>query len=183
MRIIAGKYRSRILNTLDGQTTRPTADKIKESLFNMIGPYFDGGTMLDCCAGCGAIGLECLSRGFDHAVFVDQNKRALQVIRSNIELLKVNGQTTLINDDVVNYLEQCDRSFDLIYVDPPYDQHKLYDAIMEKVSIHHRLTENGSLIVETDITHLLPETMEHLVLTKKKDYRRTSLYFYRFKGE
>lgn len=183
MRIIAGKYRSRILKTLDGQTTRPTADKIKESLFNMIGPYFDGGCMLDCCAGCGAIALECLSRGFDHAVLVDQTKQAIDIIQSNIDMLKVNACTTLIHGDILTYLAQCDRMFDLIYLDPPYDNHLLYDDVIQMVVVYHRLTPNGLMVVETDIRHDLPQTKNDLVLTKKKEYRRTCLYFYRFKGE
>ena len=181
MRIIAGKYRHRLLKSRDGLTTRPSADRLKESLFNMVGPYFDGGTMLDCCGGSGAIALECLSRGFDHVTIVENDPKAIAVIQDNIRALDVYGQTTLIHDDILHYLDQCDHSFDLIYLDPPYIMADLYHDVMVKISKNQLLKADGLLIVEKDSQDTMVETMGDLVLIKQRSYTRSQLGFYQIK--
>ncbi|MDU0990620.1 MAG: RsmD family RNA methyltransferase, partial [Enterococcus faecium] len=88
MRIISGNYGGRRLKSLAGANTRPTTDKVKESIFNMIGPYFDGETVLDLFAGSGGLAIEAVSRGCSHAVCVDKNYQALKIIKENIEITK-----------------------------------------------------------------------------------------------
>lgn len=135
MRIVAGKHRSRILKTLEGQTTRPTLDKVKESIFSSIGPYFEGGEALDLFAGSGAIGLECLSRGIDHCIFVDSSFDAIKIIKENINILKENDHATVYRMDYSKALDQCIRDkkqFDLIYIDPPYGKIS-YEEILTKI--------------------------------------------------
>ena len=125
MRIIAGTYASLRLETLKGQATRPTLDKVKEAVFSALGGMFDGGTMLDLYAGSGAIGLEAVSRGMNQAVLVDQSHAAAEIIRKNIALLGCQKQTRLLamNDrKALSLLAKEGVQFDLVYLDPPYEK-------------------------------------------------------------
>lgn len=178
MRIIAGKYRHRNLVSLPGLTTRPSGDAIKESVFNSIGPYFDGGTMLDCCSGSGAIGLECISRGFDHAILVENDRQAAKVIQTNIDTLKANAQTTLFTGDIQTYLSTCQDHFDLIYIDPPYNDHALYESIITRIHDRRLLNDDGLMIIETDIAYRPLVESTQLKMIKEKHYRRSSIYIY-----
>lgn len=123
MRIIAGKWRGRPLKTLPGAATRPTLDRVKETLFNLIGPYFDGGTALDAFAGSGALGLEALSRGAERAVLVERNSRALAVIRENVRSLGAEAAVRLLCLDARRLPEVLPAegiAADLAFFDPPY---------------------------------------------------------------
>ena len=99
MRIITGKHKSRVLKTLDGNNTRPMMDKMKESVFNTIGPYFDGGIVLDLFGGSGALSLESISRGADYAYINELNRDAMQIIKYNVNLLKEDENVMLMNSD------------------------------------------------------------------------------------
>lgn len=181
MRIIAGKYRHRLIKSVDGLTTRPSADRLKESLFNMIGPYFDGGIMLDCCGGSGAIALECLSRGFDHAVIVENDTKAIGVIQENIKSLNLDGSTTVYKGNILDYLDNTNTCFDFIYLDPPYALSDLYTQVLEKISKRHLLKDGGIVVVEKDSKDNMVETIDQLVLYKERSYTRSKLGFYHYK--
>ena len=99
MRVIAGKYRSRILQTIKSSSTRPTTDKNKENLFNIIGPYFDGGYCLDLFAGSGGLGIEAISRGMEHLYSVDKNYQAYSIIKSNVANLKMDEDIHVLKAD------------------------------------------------------------------------------------
>lgn len=148
MRIVAGKYKSRVLKTLKQDSTRPTLDKVKEAIFSKIGPYFDGGIVLDLFAGCGAIGLECLSRGMDKAIMVDNNYQAVSIIKDNIKMLDEKDAVVYKMDYRKALLKVQDNEFDLIYLDPPYHLHN-YDEIIAYIDDHNMLKHDGYLIAES----------------------------------
>ena len=123
MRIIAGDFRGRRLRPPVGMSIRPTADRVREALFSILGLRVRGAEVLDLFAGTGALGLEALSRGASHAVFVDENPGAVAVIRANIDLCKAGERSTLLRLPAHRALEQLtasEKSFDLIFMDPPY---------------------------------------------------------------
>ena len=121
MRIIAGKHKSRVLNTLSGMNTRPMTDRMKESIFNTIGPYFNGGKVLDLFGGSGALSLEAISRGMEEAFICDNSIDAVKVINSNIVMLKEEKNVHVLKSDYKNAIKRLsDTKFDLIFLDPPY---------------------------------------------------------------
>ena len=149
MRIIAGEFRSRVLKTLSGDNTRPTTDRVREAVFSRLGPYFDGGRILDLFAGSGAISLEALSRGFDEAVMVDKSRQACQVIKANIDLLKVDERVTLWQCDYKSALERLKEPFDLIYLDPPYAFREV-KQLLDKIVSLNLIRPSGIIVVETN---------------------------------
>ena len=127
MRIIAGEFASRRLETKKGNATRPTLDKVKEAVFSSLGGYFDGGNVLDLYAGSGAVGLEALSRGMDNAYFSDNDRIACTVIRNNIASLKVEERTKvypIADMKMLSRMKEEGKKFRLIYLDPPYAKQK-----------------------------------------------------------
>ena len=152
MRIISGKFGSRRLKTLSGNNTRPTEDRVREAVFGRLGPYFDGGIILDLFGGSGAVSLEAISRGFDFAHICDMSREAVSVIYSNINELKVNDQVKVYNSSyktVLNKLKQNNVKFDLIYLDPPFHQHIEQDAL-NIIFESDMLKDDGVIVVETD---------------------------------
>ena len=123
MRVIAGSARRTQLKTLEGMDTRPTTDRIKETLFNMIAPYLYDSIFLDLFAGSGAIGIEALSRGAAEAVFIDNGTRQVSCIRDNLKTTKLEAGATVVNSGVLEGLSRLGRehgAFDFIFMDPPY---------------------------------------------------------------
>ncbi|MDE7340085.1 MAG: 16S rRNA (guanine(966)-N(2))-methyltransferase RsmD [Lachnospiraceae bacterium] len=123
MRVIAGKARSLRLKTPEGLETRPTTDRIKETLFNMLQPYLPGGIFIDLFSGSGGIGIEALSRGAKHAYFVENNKNAIACIQENLKFTKLMEDATVLKQDVLSALSGIhEKEADVIFMDPPYDQ-------------------------------------------------------------
>ncbi len=134
MRIIAGKHRSRVLKTLEGQNTRPMTDRMKESVFNTIGPYFDGETVLDLFGGSGALSLEAISRGASHAYISEIARDAFKVIMDNITSLKENDNVTALNCDYKIALKRLSNTkFDIVFLDPPYRLNIVSEIIDELI--------------------------------------------------
>ena len=125
MRVVAGKFGGRPLKTLDGKITRPTTDKVKGAIFNMIGPFFDGGRVLDLFSGSGSLAIEAISRGMDEAVMVERNRKAQAIITENIKMTKSEQQFYLMKMDANKALGMVNWSFDLVLLDPPYAKRKL----------------------------------------------------------
>ena len=146
MRIIAGKHRSRILKTLEGNNTRPMMDRMKESVFNTIGPYFDGGISLDLFGGSGALSLEGLSRGIEKAYITEIAKDALKVIKDNVASLHEEENIVVMNLDYKIALKRLEGlKFDLVYLDPPYKMNinnELLDYLLE-----HEMLNKSAYIV------------------------------------
>lgn len=152
MRVIAGSAKRLQLKTIDGIDTRPTTDRIKETLFNMISEYLADSYFLDLFSGSGAIGIEALSRGAAHAVFVEQSKKAMDCIRENLKYTKLAERAETYETDVLNALSRMEhhKSFDYIFMDPPYNQ-LLEKRVLEYLSTSGLLSDDGIIIVEASL--------------------------------
>lgn len=146
LRIIAGKYKGRILKTPKGPSTRPTQGMLREAVFNICQSEIKGARVLDLFAGSGAMGFEALSRGASHVVFVEKNRFALSCIRENIALLQVKNECFLLSLDALSALKRLKDPFDLIYVDPPYDSD--IGPYLEILKSKKLLSAEGVLFVE-----------------------------------
>ena len=159
MRVIAGTAKRLQLKTVDGMDTRPTTDRIKETLFNMISEYLADSNFLDLFSGSGAIGIEALSRGAAHASLVEQSKKAMTCIRENLAYTKLADRADVYETDVINALSRMEgrKTFDYIFMDPPYNQ-LLEKKVLEYLSASKLLSEDGLIIVEasleTDFSHV-----------------------------
>ena len=153
MRVIAGSARRLLLKTVEGLDTRPTQDRIKETLFNMINNDVYGASFLDLFAGSGAIGIEALSRGAKEAVFIDNGSRQVTCIRENLKTTKLEEKAQVLNSDVISgikMLEKNGKHFDLIFMDPPYD-HELEKRVMESLKDSSLIDEDSLMIIEASL--------------------------------
>lgn len=152
MRIIAGSARSLPLKTIEGMDTRPTTDKIKETLFNMLQPDIPGSYFLDLFAGSGQIGLEAVSRGAQYAVFVENARKAAKCIEENIRFTKFDQNTRLVQSDVILALRSMEGRyrFDVIFMDPPYNKN-LEREVLEYLKGSGLVKENTLIIVEASL--------------------------------
>ena len=150
MRVIAGDFKGRKISAVKGNNTRPTTDKIKENVFNIMGQFFDGGRVLDLFAGSGNLGIEALSRGMDHAIFIDMNFNAIKVIKENLSTLKLQDKTEVYRNDAFKALDVLAKKgskFDMIFLDPPYGKisiTELLDTIIE----NDLLNDDGLIMCE-----------------------------------
>lgn len=149
MRVIAGKARSLPLKSLDGLNTRPTTDRIKETIFNMISPYLADCNFLDVFAGSGAIGIEALSRGARKCVFIEKNRDAVRVIEDNLAFTKLKEDAQVICQDAVCALGTLrkEEPFDIVFMDPPYDS-GLEEGVLTYLSGSNLISEDTILIIE-----------------------------------
>lgn len=180
MRIVSGEYGGRTLKAVSGKNTRPTTDKVKESLFHMIGPYFDGGQVLDLYAGSGALGIEAISRGMDKAYLVDNNHLAIRTIEENIKITKEPDKFVVWkkNDfQALDYLMTIKESFDLILLDPPYAKQKV-EKVINKLIDKELLNRHAIIVCETDKDVTLEFTDQHLNCVKEKIYGSTKVSVY-----
>lgn len=173
MRIIAGRARSLPLKTVPGMGTRPTTDRIKETLFNMLQPSLPQAVFLDLFAGSGGIGLEAISRGASRAVFVEQNRKAAACIQENIQFTGFVRESTLLCMDVMSALRQMEQNyrFDLVFMDPPYNK-LLEKQVLEYLKDSRMISEDTLIVaeasLETDFSYLEEYGFE---LIKMKKYK------------
>jgi len=128
MRVIAGEFRSRRLKSVSGLATRPTPDRLRETLFNVLAPQMEGAVFLDAYAGTGAVGIEALSRGARRAMFVEKNRAAVAVIRDNLATLGLENRAEVFTGKVVPVLERVQA--DIVFLDPPYELENEYEAAL-----------------------------------------------------
>jgi 16S rRNA (guanine966-N2)-methyltransferase len=150
MRIIAGIYKGRRLKTLEGLSVRPTSDRLRETIFNILTPRIEGARFADVCAGSGAIGIEALSRGARHVTFVESSLKAARIISENLRNCGIREDYRVINRDAIRALKNLaseKAQFDVIYFDPPYNS-DLYTPVMWLIAKHDLLAEDGVVIVE-----------------------------------
>lgn len=181
MRVIAGTYGGRRLKAVPGTQTRPTTDKVKEALFSMIGPYFDGGQVLDLFAGTGGLAIEAVSRGCDQAVLVDKQRQAQAVITENIALTKESERFRLLKtpaQTALKLLADEQQQFSYVFLDPPY-RFKIIHQLLETLSELSLLTDSARVIVETEREDdvELPVGFE---LIKHHDYGITKISVYQY---
>lgn len=180
MRVISGKARGLKLNTPKNDDVRPTTDRVKESLFNIINGYIIDSNILDLFAGTGSLGIECLSRGANKCVFVDASKDSIDVVKSNIKKARVESESEVMNIDcksAIDKLKTRNEIFDLIFMDPPYYEN-LFVSSLEKISDAQLLHNEGIIVVEHDTTEKLPDKVRMLVKQKSRKYGNTTLTFY-----
>lgn len=164
MRIIAGEKKGLPLKSLKGTDTRPTSDKVKESLFNRIGPYFEGGVVVELFGGSGALSLEALSRGADEAFIFERNGKACDIIRSNAEKCRYENVVHIQRVDArsaIKLLQKKDVVVDLLLIDPPYAEEKYY-GLAQSFAEAGLLAEKAIIVCEHDKKVELPESLGSL---------------------
>lgn len=182
MRVIAGTARSLPLKTREGKDTRPTTDRIKETLFNMLQPYVGEAVFFDLFSGSGGIGIEALSRGAKHAYFVENDAKAIECIVDNLKFTRFTDKATVLKQDVISALQGIsEKEVDVIFMDPPYDQ--FYEKrVLEALSNKKYVTEDTLIVVEaslkTDFSYL--DEMGYEVMKEKK-YKTNKHMFIRRK--
>ena len=150
MRVIGGTHRGRRLRTVGGLAVRPTSDRLRETLFNILAPKIDGSRFLDICAGSGAVGIEALSRGAIEATFIESSRHAFAVIEANLAALGITNEATNINRDAAAALKRLEleaRQFELAFFDPPYAS-EIYSQVMRQLGSGNLLTGAALVIVE-----------------------------------
>lgn len=179
MRVIAGSAKRTQLKTAEGMDTRPTTDRIKETLFNMLAPSLYDSNFLDLFAGSGGIGIEALSRGAVRAVFVEQNKKAMDCIKENLKKTHFEDRSQTMQMDVLSALKRMEgkETFEYIFMDPPYN-HEWERLVLEYLAESSLLTDDGVIIVEaskeTEVNYIEDLGFE---LIKIKDYKTNKHIF------
>ncbi len=181
MRVVSGKARGLKLKTIESDSTRPTKDMVKEALFSVLFDFTDNSTILDLFAGSGQIALEALSRGAKEAYLCDINPECIKVIKENFEKAHFDGFYKVFNEDYHTMLEKIkDVSFEIIFIDPPYNKELGINAI-EQISSLDLLKKNGVLVYETDTGENAPDFIGIYEKFKMKKYGRNILNFYKRK--
>lgn len=182
MRVIAGTARSLRLKTPEGSDTRPTTDRIKETLFNMLQPHLYDAVFVDLFAGSGGIGIEALSRGARHAYFAENEKKALACIRENLQFTHLADRATVLQTDAVSALYSIhEREADIIFMDPPYDC-TYEERVLEVLAGLSFVTQNTLIVIETSLRSELsyPEELGFFI-EKEKIYKTNRHIFCRKK--
>jgi len=179
MRIIRGTLKGRRLATPKGFQTRPTSDRIKESLFDILGGKVEGKLVLDLYAGTGSLGIEALSRGAKKIVFVEKGRQALQLLTKNLSRCGLSGGAEILPKDVlraIGILHQRGERFDLIFIDPPYERGLIQKTLtkLESQRIYH---EDSILIIQHDRRETLPEGLGELNLIRQRKIGDTLISF------
>jgi len=180
MKVISGLLKGRNIEGYNIDGTRPTMDRVKESLFGMIQNHIKDSTFLDLFAGSGQIGIEAISNGASLCYFIDNNKEVIKVLNKNINNLNIQKQTKVILSDwkkSLNDFSDKNIKFDIIFVDPPYD-YDVYEKILEKVSSLNLLNDNGIIILEHSNLKL-KDKYNNLTLYKNKKYGSKSVNIYK----
>lgn len=182
MRVIAGSRRSLPLKSVEGDETRPTVDRYKETLFNVLQQDVPGSRFLDLFAGSGAVGIEALSRGARHAVFVENGKKQIDVIKDNIHFTKFEDEADILRGDAISYVRSLPKiDFDIIFMDPPYQKGLEKEVLMV---LDKKEFKNPDVIIIVEA--ILDEDMSYIEDTgfeiyKTKDYRTNKHVFLRRK--
>jgi 16S rRNA (guanine(966)-N(2))-methyltransferase RsmD len=177
MRVIAGKYRSRTLEAPSGMATRPTSDRLRETLFNVLAPRMEGARFLDLYAGSGAVGVEALSRGAAHVDFVERAQPALKALRANLERLGIRGGFGIHTSTVAAFLrKQAEASFDVVFLDPPYDAAEEYAVSLAALGV--LLVRGGVAVAEHRRKDKLEEAYGVLQRTRLLEQGDAALSFY-----
>ena len=178
MRVITGTARGRKLKEPAGMETRPTTDRVKEGIFSSIQFEIEGRRILDLFGGTGQMGVEALSRGAAHCTFVDLRKEAVSIIRENLELTGFTDRSRVIQGDALAFLSRCRETFDVIFLDPPYDS-GLLEKSMELVTTIDIVSENGIIVCENGSSAGWPTVSPPYRLQKEYRYGKIKTALYR----
>lgn len=182
MRVISGQAKGHPLKAVPGSSTRPTTDKVKESLFSIIGPYFEEERVLDLFAGTGGLGIEALSRGASSAVFIDSNAQSIEIIRKNLESTKLAGRAEVYRNDArraIKVLQRAGTPFQIIFLDPPYSM-KDCDELLLDLSAKGLVDEGAVAVVEHHPDVVYGEEFGGFRRTRHAVYGEIALSVYRF---
>jgi len=185
LRVISGICKGLPIKAVPGSNTRPTTDKVKESIFNMIGPYFEGGLAIDLFAGSGSLGIEALSRGMDSCIFIEKDAKAIQTINENLKKCHLENQAEVYRAEAsraVKALEKREVKIDLLFLDPPYQRIELYN-LAETMIQKGLLSSDAIIMCEHEKTVDLPETIDSFSLTRRETYGSTIISIYRMQKE
>jgi len=182
LRVIAGTLKGRAIEAVVGKNTRPTTDKVKEAVFNLLGmPYFQGGWGLDLYAGTGGLGIEALSRGIENVIFVDYKQQAIQTIKKNINQLSLQAHAEIYRNDAGRALKAIAKrelGFRLIFLDPPYNKQRIKDEL-SFINQKQLLAIGGQVVVETAAGTQIDEAIGAIELEKHQVYGDTEIRIYR----
>ena len=178
MRVITGKAKGIQLKTPNGMLTRPTADRVKEALFSIINFDLPDARVLDLFGGTGQLGIEALSRGAASAVFVDSSEDACKLIRENLKRTKLEKEGKVVRSDYLNYLNRCREQYNIIFLDPPYAEVFLENAI-KRITEIDILQSDGIIIAERPLGKELPWEFEGFTRSKDYKYGKVLLTIYR----
>ncbi|MDO5557705.1 MAG: 16S rRNA (guanine(966)-N(2))-methyltransferase RsmD [Clostridia bacterium] len=179
MRVISGCSRGTKLNTIESKNTRPTLDRVKEALFNILQSYIANSTVLDLFAGSGALGIECLSRGAEKVVFSDYSIDAINVIKQNIDKVKFSQKANIIRADYKKTISTLkNQRFDIIFIDPPYSNNIAVDAV-NRILKEGMLKKTGIIVLETDEEERDLKQLENIDINIKdiRKYGRVRIIF------
>jgi 16S rRNA (guanine966-N2)-methyltransferase len=185
VRVVSGTCKGRPLKAVPGNTTRPTTDKVKEALFNMIGPYFDGGIGLDLFAGSGGLGIEAISRGLEKVIFIDREPKAIHVIHENLKACKFDEQAEVYRNDADRALKALIKreiNFDYIFLDPPYKKQQLV-SLIEKMDAQDLVKTDGLIVCEHSFDVELPQAVGRFTQIKHEKYGIIAVTIYSRKSE
>lgn len=180
MRIISGMRRGHKLFEFEGDDVRPTTDRVKESIFNIIQSFVPGSMCLDMFAGSGALSLEALSRGARHAVLIDADKRSVDIIKKNVTSLRFSEYCDIINMSCFDYMDKVKEKFDIIFLDPPYNK-DFIEPSLSKILEHDILADDGIIVLESDDTDFHGEYAP-LAVYRQRKYGRTYITVYKKSG-
>ncbi|WAM30737.1 16S rRNA (guanine(966)-N(2))-methyltransferase RsmD [Caldicellulosiruptor naganoensis] len=181
MRVISGQNKGRKLKTLNIKGLRPTSDRVKEALFNMISPFLSKEAVVaDLFAGTGNVGIEFLSRGVKEVVFVEKNERCIQLIKENLRNLNLLKRAKVFKMDVLRFLNSkyCP-VFDIIFLDPPYKSNYAAECIVEILK-HDKISQNGLIIVESNINFYFED--DRLSILREREYGDTKITIFTVGG-
>ncbi len=176
MRVITGKARGRVLETLKGDDVRPTTDKVKEAIFSSIQFEIEGRHFLDLFAGCGQMGIEALSRGASTATFIDRSKLAIRTIERNLTVTNLKQFARVYTADSTNFIKNTDEEFDIIFLDPPYNKGILQE-IMPIVA--QRMKKTGVIICESALNDEILQKYYKFTLDRQHTYGKIKVSIYR----
>ena len=184
VRVIAGKYRSRLLKSLKGLVLRPTSDRLRETLFNVLGPEIQGARFIDVFAGTGAVGIEALSRGAAEVVFIENHAPAAALIRKNVESLGIHTGATVLANDALRGLSALARrrsqtAFTHVFLDPPYANTDDYSHVLQYLGAAEFLAQDAIVIAEHRRTFELPGEIGSLQRVRVLKQGDAALSFYR----
>ncbi len=177
MRVITGTARGRKLKDLPGLDTRPTTDKVKESIFNIVQFDVEGRAVLDLFAGTGQLGVEALSRGAAKCVFVDASRPAVQVVKENVEHTGFETKSRIVQGDALSFLTSCREKFGLCFLDPPYAS-PLLDEVLKRMAEIDIMTENGIIVCESAQDKLLPQLPAPYEMGREYRYGKVKVTLY-----
>lgn len=185
MRVISGDHKGRKLLSIPGMATRPTSDRVREALFNILGSKPLGARVLDLFAGTGALGIEALSRGADNAIFIDHSSRALTVLRKNLERCNLNASTRVLQWDItknLNCLKHNEHSFDLVFLDPPYRK-QWVPITLSHLRACRCLCDDTVVVAEHESNLGADDSGTALKLESTRRYGQTAISFFSFKAQ